>query len=40
LFLENIEFLGHVISAQGVAVDKSKTNAIRDWPVPTTVNEV
>jgi hypothetical protein len=40
LFLEHIEFLGHVISADGVAVEVSKTNAIKTWPVPTTVNEV
>jgi hypothetical protein len=40
LFLENIEFLGHVISANGVAVDVSKTDAIKSWPVPKTVNEI
>lgn len=38
LFLEQVEFLGHVISHNGVAVDQGKTDAIRDWPVPSTVN--
>ena len=40
LFLEHVEFLGHVISADGVSVEQGKTDAIKAWPVPTTVNEV
>ena len=37
---EEINFLGHVISAKGIATDPAKTNAIRHWPRPTSVNEV
>lgn len=33
---ENIKYLGHVISARGVAVDNSKVQAIKEWPIPTT----
>ncbi len=40
LFLEQVEFLGHVISADGVSVESGKTDAIKAWPVPTCVNEV
>ncbi len=38
LFLERVNFLGHVVSADGVAVEQNKVQAIKDWPVPTSVN--
>ena len=40
LFLEHVEFLGHVISAQGVSVEQGKIQAVQKWPTPTNVNEV
>ncbi|KAK8923672.1 hypothetical protein KSP39_PZI019345 [Platanthera zijinensis] len=39
-WLEKVAFLGHVISGDGVAVDPTKVEAIRDWPVLRTVAEV
>ena len=33
-------YLGHVISAKGVATDESKIEAIKNWPTPTNVTEV
>ena len=38
--LDHIEFLGFVVSSQGVHVDQSKVVAIRQWPTPTNVHEV
>jgi hypothetical protein len=39
-WLEEIQFLGHVLSAKGIAVDPSKVKDILEWKPPTTVHEV
>jgi hypothetical protein len=39
-WLEEIQFLGHVLSANGIAVDPSKVNDIIEWKSPTTVHQV
>ena len=37
-FLQSsIRFLGHIVSASGIAPDPDKLTAIRSWPVPSTV---
>lgn len=36
----SVLFLGHKISADGIAVDEEKIADIRDWPVPSTKHEV
>jgi hypothetical protein len=39
-WLEEIQFLGHVLSAQGIAVNRSKVKDILEWKPPTTVHQV
>ncbi|KAL0152565.1 hypothetical protein M9458_052288 [Cirrhinus mrigala] len=37
---ERIAFLGYVISPEGIAMDESKVNAVRNWPRPSTLKEL
>jgi hypothetical protein len=39
-WLEEIQFLGHILSAKGIAVDPSKVKDILEWNSPTTVHQV
>ena len=39
-FQSEIQYLGHVISGEGISVDPAKIQAIVDWPAPTTVSEI
>ena len=39
-WLEEVQFLGHVINKRGVAVNPSKVEAVTKWEPPTTVTEV
>ena len=40
LFQQQLGYLQHVISAQGVATDEGKIEAIKNWPTPTNIMEV
>lgn len=40
LFKSKIQYLGHVISVDGISVDPAKIQAIIDWPTPTNVSEI
>ncbi|KAH9296474.1 hypothetical protein KI387_040062, partial [Taxus chinensis] len=35
-----VQYLGHIIFGEGIAVNPSKIRAIMDWPAPTIVIEV
>ena len=39
-WLDQVSFLGHVISAQGILVDPQKVAAVENWEQPRTVTEV
>ncbi|GJP40450.1 hypothetical protein CLOM_g132 [Closterium sp. NIES-68] len=38
--LEKVQFLGHMVSAQGVHVDPKKIEAVRTWKTPENVKEL
>ena len=40
LWLKQVRFLGHVLSAEGIAVDPSKVKDVLDWAAPTAVSEI
>jgi hypothetical protein len=39
-FKNEIQYLGHVISAEGNTIDSTKIKKIMDWPAPRNVTEV
>ena len=39
-WLEEVTFLGHVISREGLAVDSEKIRAVTEWKRPETVTEI
>ncbi|GAU45290.1 hypothetical protein TSUD_327480 [Trifolium subterraneum] len=39
-WLEEVSFLGHVISSGGIAVDPAKVDAVTKWGTPASVSEI
>jgi hypothetical protein len=39
-YQKEIQYLGHVISAEGIVVDPEKMKAIMEWPVPKDVADI
>ncbi|GJV30631.1 putative reverse transcriptase domain-containing protein [Tanacetum coccineum] len=39
-WLQQVAFLGHIVSADNIIMDPSKVEAITKWPRPTTVTEL
>ena len=35
-----IQYLGHIISEIGIAIDPNNIKAIKDWPTPTSVTDI
>src|SRR5271166_933365 len=40
LLQKSVAFLGHVVSAEGVAAHPDKTKAVAEWPEPSCVKDV
>jgi len=39
-WMEKVQFLGHVISAEGISVDLAKIATVVEWPRPTNITKV
>jgi hypothetical protein len=39
-WLTEFQFLGHVVSSEGISVDPSKVQEVLDWKPPRTVHQV
>jgi hypothetical protein len=39
-WLKEVPFLGHIISAEGIAVDPSKVEEVLDWKSPRSVTKI
>ncbi|CAN6362592.1 unnamed protein product [Urochloa humidicola] len=39
-WMEEVAFLGHVLSAKGVAVDPTKIEAVTEWKQPSNITEI
>ena len=37
--VQEVEYLGHIVSHEGVKVDPNKIKAIKEWKVPTTIKQ-
>ena len=40
LFQKRVNFLGHVISEEGVTTYPAKTEKVKSWPIPTTQSQL
>ena len=38
--MDRVQFLGHVISKEGITVDPMKIEAVSKWPAPTGVTKI
>nr|GEW87856.1 hypothetical protein [Tanacetum cinerariifolium] len=38
--VSQVEYLGHIISAQGVSIDPSKIEDMQKWPIPSTLKQL
>jgi len=39
-FCLNVNYLGHVVSADGIATDPDKTEMVKNWPKPSTLKDL
>ena len=39
-FTQKVQYLGHIISADGIQTDPKKTDAVKNWPVPKSKRDL
>ena len=37
---KEVEFLGSIITTEGIRMDQKKVKAVQEWPVPKSVKEI
>ncbi|GJS86697.1 ty3-gypsy retrotransposon protein [Tanacetum coccineum] len=37
---QRVEYLGHIVTGAGVEMDPQKVNAVKDWPIPTSLSQL
>lgn len=40
MFQKEVEFLGKIVSSRGISISPTKTEAVKNWPVPTNPTEL
>ena len=40
IFQHKVEFLGHVVSEEGISTDPKKVQTVKNWPKPCTIKQV
>jgi hypothetical protein len=40
LGVKEVEYLGHIVSHEGVKVDSNKIKTMMDWPIPKTLKNL
>jgi hypothetical protein len=40
LFCKEVNYLGHIISSDGIATDPAKIKTVTDWPIPKSASDV
>lgn len=38
--MDKVEYLGHLITGEGVFTDPSKIRAMKEWPVPSNLKQL
>ena len=38
--VQEVKYLGHIVSHEGVKVDPNKIKAIKEWKIPTTIKQL
>jgi len=38
--VQEVEYLGHIVSHDGIEVDPKKIKAIKEWKIPTTLKHI